>query len=1067
MLLVVLEYLFINNLKYTRMKRKVSWFKRCLLLFSTLILGVFIYAQDRNVTGTVTSSDDGQPIPGVSIVQKGTTNGTITDVDGVYNLSVSQGSTLVFSFVGMATQEVLVGESTTINIQMVSEAEGLDEVVVTALGIKREKKSLGYAMQEISGDAIVDAREPNLANTLSGKVSGLQVVRGAGGPAGSSKIILRGNNSLTGDNQPLIVVDGMPINNATDGAEVDMWGSGDGRDFGSGIGDLNSDDIESMTVLKGASAAALYGSRAGNGVILITTKKGTKTKGAGITINSRVGFESLLTQPDLQNVYGQGSNSNYDRLSRSSWGPRAEGQMVEDWEGNDSPMNIYDNVENFYNTGIVSNQNISYSQQVNKTSIFGSLTRYDNKSVIPETNIDRTTFTIRVASEFGENEKWKFDSKASYINSNAENRPLSGIQAQNNTFYTLWTLPRSLDIRDFNPSIDADGNQIWWDDGSTPLGNPWWNLQYGKNNDTRDRFIGFMSLAYEFTHWLNAEVKGGTDYYTTKKEEKIHTGGIVRPSGMYRKDFDEAYETNYSFLVRAERDDLLDQLGGFLTFGGNMMHQKSNGMGGNSGDLVVPNLFSLNNGENPPSVSQRFSEKKINSLYGSLQLNWDDYLFLDATLRNDWSSTLHEDNRSFLYPSVSVSAIITDMIDKNGGSVPSWITFAKIRGSYAEVGNDLPPYQLYNTYSIGKSNSPHDQTTASPGSTLYDAGVVNELIKSYEFGVDLRFLNNRLGLDFTWYKTNATNQLINLPLDPFSGYKSKKVNAGNIQNKGIEIMLNADIYRNNNGFNWTINANMSKNENKMLELADDVEEYSLGTVDDLKIVAMVGGAYGEMYGKKMVRVTDETSQHYGKVVVDATGLPQKGNDWEYLGNQQPDWMVGITNMFSYKNISMSVLLDMKFGGKIFSGTTVWTHVRGVASETVVNGERADFVVDGVVEGDDGSYSTNTVEVSPELYWGRVGGQGNLGITDEFTYDASSIRIRNIKVGYKLPSRWFDNIPITGADVSVIGNNVWLIHSDTPGIDPESVIGVGTNAIGMEMGSPPTMRSYTFNVSLKF
>jgi len=1048
------------------MKRKVSWLKRCMLLFTTLILGAgVLFAQEINVQGTITSSEDGLPIPGVSVVQKGTTNGTITDIDGKYNLTVPQGSVLVFSFVGMKSQEVTTTAATTYNVAMDPEVTGLDEVVVTALGIKREKKSLGYSMQEIDGAALVDAKETNLANTLSGKVSGLQIVRGAGGPAGSSKIILRGNNSLSGSNQPLVVVDGMPINNFTDGANVDMWGSGEGRDFGSGIGDLNSDDIESMTVLKGASAAALYGSRAGNGVILITTKKGTKTKGAGISINSSVGFESLLTQPDLQDVFGQGSYGTYDRLSRSSWGPKAEGQLVEDWEQKQSPLNIYDNVDNFYRTGIVSNQNVSYQQQINKTSIFSSITRYDNSSVIPETDIDRTTFTVRVTSVFGEQEKWKFDAKASFVNANAENRPLSGIQAQNNTFYTLWTLPRSLDIRDFNPSIDADGNQIWWDDASTPLGNPWWNLQYGKNNDTRDRLIGFMSFAYEFTDWLNAEIKGGTDYYTTKKEEKIHTGGIVRPTGVYSKNIDEAFENNFSFLIKAQKDRLVDRLGGYATLGGNLMHQKSNGMGGNSGDLVVPNLFSLNNGVDKPSVSERFSQKKINSLYGAIQLNWDDYLYLDATLRNDWSSALHEDNRSFLYPSVSVSTIVSDLFAKNGMAMPAWFTFAKVRASYAEVGNDMAPYQLYNTYSIGKGGN--DQTTASTGSVLYDPNVVSELIKSYEVGVDLRFIDNRFGLDFTWYKTNATNQLINLPMDSFSGYKSKKVNAGNIQNEGIEIMLNADILRNSNGLNWTLNANMSKNTNKMIELADDVEEYSLGTVDDLKIVAMVGGKYGEMYGKKMVRVTDETSQHFGKVVVDENGLPIKGDDWEYLGNQQPDWLLGITNMFGYKNITLSVLLDMKFGGKIFSGTTVWTHARGVAAQTVVNGERADFVVEGVVEGADGSYSPNTVEVSPQDYWTRVATTGNLGITDEFTYDASSIRIRNIKLGYKLPSSWFNNLPIVGADISVVGNNVWLIHSDTPGIDPESVMGVGTNAIGMEMGSPPTMRSYTFNVSLKF
>ena len=576
-----------------------------------------------------------------------------------------------------------------------------------------------------------------------------------------------------------------------------------------------------------------------------------------------------------------------------------------------------------------------------------------------------------------------------------------------------------------------------------------------------------MSLAYDFTDWLNAEIKAGTDYFTTKKEQKIHTGGNATPEGSYSKDIDERFENNYSFLIKARKDELVDRLGGNLNFGGNIMHRKNQGLGGNSGLLVVPNLFSLNNGQDKPSLSQRFSERKTNSLFGSATLSWDGYLFLEGTLRNDWSSTLHEDNRSFLYSSINLSAIVTDMITKNGGSLPDWFTFAKVRASYAEVGNDLEPYQLYNTYDIGKSNSPHEQTTAAPRTVLFDPNVKNELQESIEVGFDLRFVDNRFGIDFTYYKTNTTNQLFDLPLDPFSGYRAKKVNAGNIQNEGFEVMLNADIFRNREGFSWTVNANMSKNENTILELADGVEEFALGEVDDIKIIAFAGGNYGEIHGKKMLRVDDETSPYFGRVIVDESGLPLKGNDWEYLGNQQPDWMLGVTNMFSYKNLSLSVLLDAKFGGKMFSGSLVRTHIRGVAAQTVVNGERNEFVVDGVVETAEGTYVENTEPVLPQDYWTRVAATGNLGITDEFTYDATSVRIRNIKLGYRLPSRWFDNIPINGVDVSVIGNNVWLIHSNVPGIDPESVIGVGTNAIGMEMGSPPTMKSYTFSLSLKF
>ncbi len=1047
-------------------KRKRSYLKGIALFFINMIV-LSIFSQNITVSGNVTD-DTGETVIGATVIVVGdANNGTVTDIDGNYTLSgVSSDGSLQVSFVGMSAQVVHVNGRSMITVLMTSDAELLDEVVITALGIERDKKSLGYSMQEVGGTDLVDAREANIANALSGKVSGLQIVRGAGGPSGSSKIVLRGNNSLTGDNQPLIVIDGMPMDNFTDGADVDMWGTGDGRDFGSGIGDLNADDIESMSVLKGASAASLYGSRAGNGVILITTKKGGESKGAGITVNSSIGFESILAKPELQDAFAQGSYGNYNRLSRFSWGPKIEGQMVEDWRREQSPLQSYDNVGNYFNTGIVSNHNIAFSKLINKTAVFASITRYDNKSIVPHTDINRSTFTVRANSVLDKQERFKIDTKVSYVNSNAENRPMGGIEAQNNSFYTLWTLPRNLDIRDFNPSIDDDGNQLWWDD-QTAQGNPWWSIQYGKNFDSRDRFMGFMSLSYDIAEWLNAEVKGGTDYYTTKKEVKIHTGGILRPEGNYSKSITEAFENNFSFLIKARQDNLIDKLGGDFTLGGNIMHQKNDGMGGNSGALVVPNLFSLNNGEDKPDVWQSYSEKKINSLYGALQLNWDGYIFIDATLRNDWSSTMHKDNRSFLYPSISFSSVVTDMISNNGGSLPDFLTFAKVRASYAEVGNDLAPYQLYNSYWIGKADSPHDQTTAGSNSVMYDPFVVNELIKSYEAGVDFRFLDNRLGLDFTWYRTNAINQLIDLPMDPFSGYKDKKINAGNIQNEGIEVMFKADIFRNNNGFNWTFNANMSKNKNSLIELAEGIEEYSLGNVDDLKIVAMAGGRYGEIYGKKMLRVEDEDSPHFGEVIVDDGGLPLKGNNWEYLGNQQPDWMLGINNMFSYKNLTLNFLLDMKFGGKIFSGTTVYNHTFGVAKETVVDGERAEFVVDGVLHNEDGTYSKNTEAVSPQDYWTRVAATGNLGITDEFTYDASSIRLRNIKLGYKLPSSWFNNAPINGIDVSLIGNNVWLIHSNVPGIDPESVMGVATNAIGMEMGSPPTLRSFTFNVSLKF
>ena len=1020
-----------------------------------------ISQQDTKITGTV--EDEFGPVAGASVVIKGTTNGTMTDMDGHFTLEgVKKGDIIQISFIGFATQDIPYTGQTALNVKLEEDAQKLDEVVVTALGMKRDKKALGYAMQELKGDELLSSREPNLANSLSGKVSGLQIVRSSNGVGGSSKIVLRGNNSLTGSNQPLIVVDGTPMDNFTGGVD-DVWGNS-GADMGNGLSDINPEDIESMTVLKGASAAALYGSRAGNGVILITTKSGKKNEGLGITVNAGITTESIFLKPDMQNSFGQGSVGAYDNQSRLSWGPKAEGQTVTDWMGRQVPLRTYDNIDAFFNTGTSFNEGISFQQNIKGTSVFSSINRSDDAGITPESKLNKTNITLRATTFLDEVEKWKVDAKVNYINLNAHNRPIQGVNPSN-AFNTIYNLPRSLNVADFKNSVDEDGNMIWWDASKNPQENPYWVTKYRQNNDTRNRLLGNIALKYAPTNWFNVELRGGTDYYTTTKNEKVYAGGNTTPSGLYSEGSETFYENNYSFLATANKDNLIDRLGGFVTFGGNLMIQRRTKMNASAGELLVPNLFSLNNGINKPTVTSELIRRKMNSLYGSLQLNWDGYLFLDITARNDWSSTMSKANRSYFYPSVSLSGVISDMVPKLGGQMPEWFTFAKVRASYAEVGNDLDPYQLYNNFTVGKDEN--GNTTAAPGNVLYDSSVRSELIKSWEAGFDIRFFNNRLGLDAAWYKTNATRQLLNLPMDPFSGYSSRKVNAGNIQNEGVEISLNGLILDNPKGLSWNSTAQFSLNRNKIIDLYPGVTLYDIKTLDAIQIVAVQGSYYGDIYGQTFQRVEDKNDPNYGKIIVGEDGLPLITTGKSKVGNQSPDWMLGWTNSFSYKGFNLSFLVDFRIGGDLYSATASNLYTRGNAAGTVVNGERQDFIVPNSVVQTPNGYTENKVPVTHQNYWERIGSTGNYGLPEMYTYDATNIRLRNITLGYDFNKAMLKNTPFQRLRLSATCNNVWMIHYNLPGIDPESVSATNTNATGFENGAAPTSRSFTFNVTVGF
>ncbi|HLR32374.1 MAG TPA: SusC/RagA family TonB-linked outer membrane protein, partial [Fodinibius sp.] len=858
----------------------------------------------ETVTGTVTDAATGETLPGVNVVVKGTSIGIATDASGEYELSVeSLQDTLVFSFIGYQRQEVPISGRTELNVSMQPEILAGEELVVTALGIEREEKALGYAIQEVGGNTLVEARENNIANAMSGKVAGLLVVRGSNGPASSSKIVLRGNNSLTGDNQPLIVVDGIPMDNFTGASNTDYWNPS--LDMGSGLGDLNPENIESMSVLKGASAAALYGSRAGNGVILITTKTGQPKDGLGITYSGTVGSSSVFMYPEIQSGFGQGLNGVYNDQSSSSWGPEISGQSIERWDGTTTNMRAYDNLDNYLERGVSLDHSLTFQQMLGaSTSVFSSIGYLTDNSMIPGASLNRVNLLTRAVSDFGANDNWTTDVKVQYIKSTAKNRPMNGARIDN-SFFTMYMLPRSLDVTQFSQGSDEFGNMIWYLPSNAV--NPYWASDNNLNEDSRDRFMVNGSVMNQITDWLTAEIRAGFDLYDTNTESKLYSGSPLAATGRYGLGTNSFVETNYSALLSARKDDVAGNFGGAINLGGNLMHQTHKSLNSSSGILEVPNLFSLNNGVDNPTVNHGFSERKINSLYGTVQINYDGYLFLDLTGRNDWSSTLSEENRSFFYPSISTSWVFTEMIEAAGGNLPAWLTFGKLRASYAEVGNDLPPYQLQNFYTIG--NDPNGNTTASKNNVLFNPNVKSELIKSWEVGFDGSLFGGRLGLDFSYYKSNATRQLINLPLNPLSGYEFVKVNAGDIENKGFELMLNGDVLENFDGFNWNMTLNYSQNVNTVVELTDEVSQYGLGGFDNVSVLAVSGQPYGEIWGTEFLRVADESSPHYGEIVVDADGIPLHNPEPVRLGNQQPDAMVGLTNTFSWKNFGLSILID--------------------------------------------------------------------------------------------------------------------------------------------------------------
>jgi TonB-linked SusC/RagA family outer membrane protein len=992
---------------------------------------------------------------GVVVTEVGTTNSTVTNDAGEFTISVTDGNaTLEFSHVGYRTQQVKLSGRNTVDVALVAEVSQLEGVVVTALGISRKRKTLTYAAQELKGTELSNSREVNISSALTGKVAGLTINKTNSGPGASNRIIFRGNRSIGSSNQPLIVVDGVRIDNDSKAAaDVALFGA---RDNGDGISNINPDDVESMTVLTGASASALYGSDAANGVILITTKKGRTNKGIGIQLSSSFAIEKPMLFPDFQNEYGQGSAGLFSANSDNSWGPRMTGQNVEDWTGKQQALTPQpDNYKDFFRTGTESINALSISTGNEKAQTYFSYTNTFSKGILPNNDYKRHNLNLRETVRL--TNKLTMDVKANYISEKILNRPLSG--AGNRMVSTLYAMPRSLrlsDIANFEFQ-DADGelNQNYWGLPSPSYQNPYWSAYRNLHDRKRDRLIGLLSFEYQFTPELSLLARTSLDYYFDKSEEKNYNGTYWLTDYPGQGNYILSKESNRQFnndVLLTYNKNLSADFSLTVNAGASIEQFHFERTTQNTQGLSAPNIFAVSNAVSLSSEVFPYlpyfpiARKEKQAVYGAAQLGYKNALFLDLTGRNDWNSTLSPEHASYFFPSAGVSAVLSDLLQ-----LPAPVSFLKARASYAFVGNGTGFNQIKPSYALVPGGN---GGFVLVDRTLRKYDLKPEQTRSFEAGLEFALFNDRLGANLTYYKTNTINQILSIPIPEPSGYSTRIINAGNIRNAGVELLLNATPVLAGE-FRWNVNVNFGSNRNRVLELDSLQPKVFLSSPQSWgSLVVEEGKRFGEIYTSSLRRSDD------GEIIVDENGLPLLETEQSnYVGNANPDWTGGINNTFIYKNWSLSFLIDARQGGVIVSGTQGFMAMKGTSAQTL-EGREGGFVVPNSVR-EDGS--KNTTPVSAQDYWSTVAGNS---IGELFAYDASNVRLREAIVSYRLPARLLNRSFIKGANVSFVGRNLFFLKNNAKGIDPESSLGTGNNQ-GIEYASLPSTRSYCLHLRFNF
>jgi TonB-linked SusC/RagA family outer membrane protein len=1055
--------------------------KKILTGFGMLLIGIgttfTVFAQQRILTGTVLNTE-GNPIKFATVQVVGSSNGASADEQGKFKIKAATGQELRVSSIGYEPDIVKVGKSNILVITLVHSGNEMGEVVVTALGITREKKTLGYAVQTLDNSALVDAADNNIVNTISGKIAGAQVTSGGSTIGSSSRIVIRGNASFSG-NQPLFVVDGTPIDNTTTNLD-----GGGGVDWGNTASDLDPNDIQSMTVLKGASAAALYGSRATNGVIIITTKKGAKGRKLGVDFNSSVVANIPGYWPKYQNQYGGGwdgseyiykkyladhvgSNLSYNEYAKQfsynyvdgngggvndawpiNWGPRLDaGLKLDQWStGPNSPwISRPNNYKNFYSTQITTVNSIAVSSSSDKATGRVSFTNENTpQGILP--NTDQKQNTINGSFTLTPTDRLSVVGNFTYLVKHSNNIPINGYTGVGVDF--AWT-ERDFDTKYLHDQYKTNGNVSMW-----PGVDNYYYYYNNLNSLTRDRGFGNVSATYKIKDWLSAMARGGVDFYTEERKSITQSGtkGNLNKErgGQFNQTNIFTKEQNLDFILNFDKvfgNIRIDGLAG-ANYRDNIY--KSTYLA--ASDLIVPDLYTISNVKGTPTASMFNSEKRTNSVFGAANASYKDFIFLGITGRNDWSSTLPPNNRSYFYPSASVGFVITDALNIKSNV----LSFAKIRGSWAKVGGDTDPYQLAGTYS---SSSFNQIGVFTPASTLPPVNLKPQETKSYEIGTNLRFFQNKFSLDVTYYDQTTVNQILRVTTSTTTGFSATLLNAGEIENKGVEVMFNGKVLENKSGINWDISVNWAKNRNKVNSLYGDLTSYQISPgFGGAKTLAIPGQDWGTLWGLPFVRDTKS-----GKIVVNDDGIPLTTNIAKNFGSVTPDWIGGINNSFHYKNINLSFLIDMRMGGKFFSVTAWHSYPTGSYTVTTANNVREDgMIVDAVKE--DGT--KNTTRVSAEDYYGGAWVWNN----HEYSIlDGSYIKLREVILGYNFNIKnihWLQKL-----NISVFGRNLAILYQDKStrqfGLDPEVGLGGGDAGVGFENFQIPTTRNFGFKLSAGF
>lgn len=1035
-------------------------------------------ASTATLEGTVTDTT-GTPLAGANVRIGGTQLGASADADGMYRITgIEPGErTVVASFLGYETVRRTVtldaGETRTLNLTLGASTVGLDEMVVTALGIDREERSLGYAVSDVSGSDLAETREVNVMNSLAGKVAGLNIVGGSAGLASTPRVTIRGESSLAGTNRPLIVVDGVPIDNTPNTQFADAQFTQ--VDYGDGLDQINPQNIAEMSVLKGPSAAALYGARAANGVILIETKDGEGTDGIGVTFNTNVTTSRILKLPDYQNEYSAGAGGEYKFVNGDGTGGGRDGQgynwglpldegiertqfgSPRDENGNLIPMPMEsnpNNVRNFFEMGTNVTTDVAVRGGNEDGSFRASLSRMDRTGVVPNTELRRNNVTV--SASYNVTDALTVDANANYAKTTSDNLPTSGYGSESIMYsFTWWGRHLQTDwLKDYWMEGQEGTQQRNFDMNWT--NNIYFQVNENTNSLDKDRLFGNVTARYAFSDNLNLRARTGLDYRNQSTKMRKAFSTITATNGWLQENEQKFLEWNSNLLLRYTLE-LGDSFTIRPSIGSNFMRQSRRNIGLTAPALSVPDVYNIGNSRTNVQAQERDAAKEILSVYGTGTINYEDLLFLDLTARNDWSSTLPTDNNSYFYPSASLSLIASDLFEVPE-SVP--LSFAKLRLSWAQVGNDTEPYRLRNTYNYGDAWG-GTQTVISPADVA-NPDLKPEIVTSYEAGTDLRFFDSRVQLDVTYYRSSARNQILRVPLTSSTGFDSRLVNAGEIRNTGVEAGVQLTPIANYAGLSWDVSFNWSRNRSTVVELAEGITTYQLASPYGGSVEARVGGRMGDMYGRVFERVEDPDSPHTGEIIYE-DGLPQLTNEVQKIGNYHHDWQGGVGTTLSYQNVRLSATVDVRQGGRIYSYTRA-TGLEGGTLEgsTCCRGETV--VGDGVVRNEDGTYSENTEEAQYTEWLRNYYARSNI---EANSFDASYVKLRELRLSYSFTPSWLEQTGLQNASVSLVGRNLFL-WTDVPHIDPETTFKNGESRTpGFEVQQLPSTRSIGMDLQLNF